>query len=128
MAYLTFNEYSSFSTPLVTQEQFSALEQQAEYAIDDATRDYYQLNSLTDDSNQRRVHDFKRAVAEQIDYYAYVGSNKSYEQESEDFKSISIGRLNLTPNSSVTGTAKNGLCRECYQLLGKHGLLWRGVS
>lgn len=127
MAYLTFNEYSSFSTT-VTQEQFSALEQQAEYSIDDATHDYYQLNSLADDVNERRVRDFKRAVAEQIDYFAFIGSTKSYEQEGEDFKSISIGRLNLTPNSSVTGTAKNGLCRECYQLLGKHGLLWRGVS
>ena len=60
MAYLTFNEYSSFSAT-VTQEQFSALEQQAEYAIDDATHDYYQLNSLADDRNQRRVRDFKRA-------------------------------------------------------------------
>lgn len=127
MAYLTFNEYSSFNTT-VTQEQFSALEQQAEYAIDDATHDYYQLNSLTDDRNQRRVRDFKRAVAEQIDYFAFIGSTKSYEQESEDFKSISIGRLNLTPNASVVNTAKNGLCRECYQLLGKHGLLYRGVS
>ena len=127
MAYLTFDEYSSFSTT-VTQEQFSALEQQAEYAIDDATHDYYQLNSLTDDRNQRRVHDFKRAVAEQIDYLAFVGSAKSYEQESEDFKSVRVGRLELTPNSSIAATAKQGLCRESYQLLGKHGLLFRGVS
>lgn len=127
MAYLTFSEYSSFSTT-VTQEQFSALEQQAEYAIDDATHDYYQLNSLTDDRNQRRVRDFKRAVAEQIDYFAFIGNTKSYEQESEDFKSVSIGRLNLTPNASMVGMTKNGLCRECYQLLGKHGLLYRGVS
>lgn len=127
MAYLTFDEYSSFSTTVV-QGQFSVLEQQAEYAIDDATHDYYQLNSLTDDRNQRRVRDFKRAVAEQINYFAFIGSTKSYEQESEDFKSISIGRLNLTPNASVTGMEKNGLCRECYQLLGKQGLLWRGVS
>lgn len=127
MAYLTYKEYSSISTK-VAQDQFNELEQQAEYAIDDATHDYYQLNSLTNDRNQRRVHDFKRAVAEQIDYFAYVGSTKSYEQEGEDFKSISIGRLNLTPNASVVGTEKNGLCRECYQLLGKHGLLYRGVS
>lgn len=127
MAYLTFNEYSSFSTT-VTQEQFSALEQQAEYAIDDATHDYYQLNSLIDDHNQRRVHDFKRAVAEQVNYYAFIGSAKSYEQESDDFKSVRIGRLELTPNSSVAATTKLGLCRECYQLLGKHGLLYRGVS
>ena len=127
MAYLTFDEYSSFST-MVTQEQFIALEKQAEYAIDDATNDYYQLNSLIDDRNQRRVHDFKRAVAEQIDYLAFVGSAKSYEQESEDFKSVRVGRLELTPNSSIAATAKQGLCRESYQLLGKHGLLFRGVS
>lgn len=127
MAYLTFDEYSSFSTT-VTQEQFSALEKQAEYAIDDATHDYYQLNSLTDDRNQRRVRDFKRAVAEQIDYFAFVGSTKSYEQESEDFKTVRVGRLELDPNSSVASTTKQGLCRESYQLLGKHGLLYRGVS
>lgn len=127
MAYLTFSEYSSFSTT-VTQDQFSTLEQQAEYAIDDATHDYYQLNSLTDDRNQRRVHDFKRAVAEQINYYAFIGSTKSYEQESDDFKTVRIGRLELEPNSSVAATTKHGLCRECYQLLGKHGLLYRGVS
>lgn len=127
MAYLTFNEYSSFGTT-VAQDQFSALEQQAEYAINDATHDYYQLNSLADDRNQRRVRDFKRAVAEQIDYFAFVGSTKSYEQESDDFKSVKIGRLELDPNSSVVATTKHGLCRECYQLLGKHGLLYRGVS
>lgn len=127
MAYLTFNEYSSFSTT-VTQDQFSALEQQAEYAIDDATNDYYQLNSLSDDLNQRRVRDFKRAVAEQVDYFAFVGSTKSYEQESDDFKTVRIGRLELDPNSSVVAATKHGLCRETYQLLGKHGLLYRGVS
>ena len=127
MAYLTFDEYSSFSTR-VAQDQFIDLEKQAEYAIDDATHDYYQLNSLTDDRNQRRVHDFKWAVAEQIDYYAFVGSTKSYEQENEDFKSVKIGRLELDPNSSIVATTKLGLCRECYQLLGKHGLLYRGVS
>lgn len=127
MAYLTFNEYLSFSTT-VTKEQFNALEQQVEYAIDDATNDYYQLNSLTDDRNQRRARDFKRAVAEQINYFAFIGSTKSYEQESEDFKSVKIGRLELNPSSSVVATTKYGLCRECYQLLGKHGLLWRGVS
>lgn len=127
MAYLTFSEYNDFSTT-VDEATFDKLIGDAESTIDMATRDYYQINSLDSDLNARRVRDFKHAVAEQIDYLAYVGSNKSYEQESEDFKSISIGRLNLTPNSSAVGTTKNGLCRECYQLLGKHGLLWRGVS
>lgn len=126
MAYLTFDEYAAFDTTLVV-DDFNRVINQAEANVDDATRDYYQLHSLDDDPNQRRVRDFKRAVAEQADYLYFVGTAKSYEQANDDFKSISIGRLNLTPNQTAMGTTRGGLCRETYQLLGKHGLLWRGV-
>lgn len=127
MTYLAFSEYNGFDTT-VDEATFTRLIGDAESTINTATRDYYQINDLSSDPNVRRVHDFKRAVAEQVDYLNFIGSSKSYEQADDDVKSISIGRLNLTPNSSAVGTAKNGLCRECYQLLGKHGLLWRGVS
>lgn len=126
MAYLTFDEYAAFDTTLVA-DDFNKVIGQAEANVDDATRDYYQLHSLGDDPNQRRVRDFKRAIAEQADYLHFVGASKSYEQASDDFKSISIGRLNLTTNQTAMGTTRGGLCRETYQLLGKHGLLWRGV-
>lgn len=126
MAYLTFSEYHDFSTT-VNETDFTNLIGAAESAIDTATRDYYQINDLNGDPNVRRVHDFKRAVAEQVDYLNFVGSSKSYEQADDDVKSISIGRLNLTPNQTAVSSSKGGLCQEAYQLLAKQGLLWRGV-
>lgn len=126
MAYLTFNEYNGFDTT-VDEATFNKLIDDAENAIDMATRDYYQINDLSSDLNARRVHDFKRAVAEQVDYLNFIGSSKSYEQADDDLKSISIGRLNLTPNQTAVSSSKDGLCQEAYQLLAKQGLLWRGV-
>lgn len=126
MAYLTFNEYNSFDTT-VDEATFTKLIGDAESAIDTATRDYYQINDLSSDPNVRRVHDFKRAVAEQVDYLNFIGSSKSYEQVDDDFKSLSIGRLNLTPNQTAVSSSKGDLCQEAYQLLAKQGLLWRGV-
>lgn len=126
MAYLTFSEYHDFSTT-VDETTFDKLIGDAESTIDMATRDYYQINSLDSDLNSRRVHDFKHAVAEQVDYLDFIGSSKSYEQVDDDFKSISIGRLNLTPNQTAVSYSKGGLCQEAYQLLAKQGLLWRGV-
>lgn len=126
MAYLTFDGYHDFSTT-VDEESFNKYIGDAESTIDMATRDYYQINDLDSDLNVRRVHDFKHAVAEQVDYLNYIGSSKSYEQVEDDMKSLSIGRLNLTPNQTAVSSSKGGLCLESYQLLAKQGLLWRGV-
>lgn len=126
MAYLTFSEYNGFDTT-VDEATFTKLIGDAESTIDTATRDYYQINDLSSDPNVRRVHDFKRAVAEQIDYLNFIGSSKSYEQADDDVKTISIGRLNLTPNQTAVSSSKGGLCQEAYQLLAKQGLLWRGI-
>lgn len=126
MAYLTFSEYNGFDTT-VDEATFTRLIGDAESTIDMATRDYYQINDLSSDPNVRRVHDFKRAVAEQVDYLNFIGSSKSYEQADDDVKTISIGRLNLTPNQTAVSSSKGGICQEAYQLLAKQGLLWRGV-
>lgn len=126
MAYLTFSEYQDFSTT-VDEATFNKYIGGAESTIDMATRDYYQINDLNSDLNVRRVHDFKHAVAEQVDYLNYIGSSKSYEQAEDDMKTLSIGRLNLTPNQTAVSSSKGGLCQEAYQLLAKQGLLWRGV-
>lgn len=126
MAYLTFSEYQDFSTT-VDEATFAKLIGDVESAIDTATRDYYQINDLNSDLNSRRVHDFKHAIAEQVDYLNYIGSSKSYEQAEDDMKTLSIGRLNLTPNQTAVSSSKGGLCLESYQLLAKQGLLWRGI-
>ena len=126
MAYLTFSEYQDFSTT-VKEMDFTNLIGAAESAIDMATRDYYQINSLDSDINARRVNDFKHAVAEQVDYYAFAQATKSYEIQQGEYKAVSIGRLSLTPTDASAGLMPNGLCKEAYELLAKHGLLFRGA-
>lgn len=126
MAYLTFDEYHDFSTT-VDGAAFNKYIGDAESTIDMATRDYYQINDLNSDLNSRRVKDFRHAIAEQVDYLNFIRSSKSYEQAEDNMKTLSIGRLNLTPNQTAVSSSKGGLCQEAYQLLAKQGLLWRGV-
>ena len=56
-----------------------------------------------------------------------TGINKSYDLAQNEFTSITVGRLSLSPASNVGSTMKNGLCTEAYNLLGRYGLLYRGV-
>ena len=128
MAYLSFEEYFTEYKGAVNDEtEFTRLEAQAETVINNATRDFYRYNDLSADPDEFRVADFKQAVKEQVDYYAFAQAAKSYEIQQGEYKAVSIGRLSLTPADASAGLMPNGLCREAYELLAKHGLLFRGA-
>lgn len=124
MAYLSFEEYDG---AVSNEAEFKKLESQAETVINNVTRDFYRYHDLSADQNKFRVADFKQAVKEQIEYYAFAQASKSYEIQQGNYKAVSIGRLSLTPTDASSGLMPNDLCREAYELLAKHGLLFRGV-
>lgn len=124
MAYLSFEEYDG---AVSNEAEFKRLESQAETVINNVTRDFYRYHDLSADQNKFRVADFKQAVKEQIEYYAFAQASKSYEIQQGNYKAVSIGRLSLTPADASAGLMPNGLCREAYELLAKHGLLFRGA-
>lgn len=124
MAYLSFEEYDG---TVSNGAEFKRLESQAETVINNVTRDFYRYHDLSADQNKFRVADFKQAVKEQIEYYAFAQAAKSYEIQQGEYKAVSIGRLSLTPADASAGLMPNGLCREAYELLAKHGLLFRGA-
>lgn len=124
MAYLSFEEYDG---AVSNEAEFKRLESQAETVINNVTRDFYRYHDLSADQNKFRVADFKQAVKEQIEYYAFAQASKSYEIQQGNYKAVSIGRLSLTPADASVGLMPNGLCREAYELLAKHGLLFRGA-
>lgn len=129
MAYLSFEEYFTEYKGAVNDEtEFTRLEAQAETVINNATRDFYRYNDLSADPDEFRVADFKQAIKEQVDYYAFAQAAKSYEIQQGNYKAVSIGRLSLTPSDTNASDSvmPNGLCRESYELLAKHGLLFRG--
>lgn len=125
MAYLSFEEYDG---AVSNGAEFKRLESQAETVINNVTRDFYRYHDLSTDQNKFRVADFKQAVKEQIEYYAFAQASKSYEIQQGNYKAVSIGRLSLTPSDTNASDSvmPNGLCRESYELLAKHGLLFRG--
>lgn len=125
MAYLSFEEYDG---AVSNGDEFKRLESQAETVINNVTRDFYRYHDLSADQNKLRVADFKQAVKEQIEYYAFAQASKSYEIQQGNYKAVSIGRLSLTPSDTNASDSvmPNGLCRESYELLAKHGLLFRG--
>ena len=125
MAYLSFEEYDG---AVSNGAEFKRLESQAETVINNVTRDFYRYHDLSADQNKFRVADFKQAVKEQIEYYAFSQASKSYEIQQGNYKAVSIGRLSLTPSDTNASDSvmPNGLCRESYELLAKHGLLFRG--
>lgn len=124
MAYLSFNEYDG---AVSNGAEFKRLESQAETVVNNVTRDFYRYHDLSADQNKFRVADFKQAVKEQIEYYAFAQASKSYEIQQGNYKAVSIGRLSLTPADASAGLMPNGLCKEAYELLAKHGLLFRGA-
>ncbi|MFY4495851.1 hypothetical protein [Limosilactobacillus mucosae] len=124
MAYLSFDEYDG---AVSNGAEFKRLESQAETVINNVTRDFYRYHDLSADQNKFRVADFKQAVKEQIEYYAFAQASKSYEIQQGNYKAVSIGRLSLTPANASVGLMPNGLCKEAYELLAKHGLLFRGA-
>lgn len=124
MAYLSFEEYDG---AVSNEAEFKQLESQAETVINNVTRDFYRYHDLSADQNKFRVADFKQAVKEQIEYYAFAQASKSYEIQQGNYKAVSIGRLSLTPADASAGLMPNGLCKEAYELLAKHGLLFRGA-
>lgn len=67
------------------------------------------------------------AICEQVDFMHATGISKSYDLAQNEFTSITVGRLSLSPAGNVGTTMKNGLCTEAYNLLGRYGLLYRGV-
>lgn len=128
MAYLTHDDYTALGYTAATADNFATLLAQASRVIDDLTNDFYQLNDLADDPINARVKAFKRAICEEIDFIASVGSVKSYDLAQNDVNSISIGRLSLSPSKGMSKVGKMGVAPEAVRLLGRYGLLFRGVG
>lgn len=129
VANLTLKEYSELGyTQALQNKDFIAIEAQAQRHIDAVTNYYYSDHDIAKDEWQERVDAYKSAICEQIDFIQQTGVTASYDTGNQ-FQSVSIGRLSLSPAiEPVTNGTIRGVCKEAYQLLGRYGLLFRGVK
>ncbi|MHC5523337.1 head-tail connector protein [Ligilactobacillus saerimneri] len=126
MSYLSYDEYKSLGFNL-EEQQFDKYLKRAESQIDSATRAFYRSVDIGTDQVEDRVAAFKTAICEQVDFLAYAGSETSYQLAQNDYNSVSIGRLSLSPKSGLADTVVGGVCMEARDLLGRYGLLFTGV-
>lgn len=125
--YLSFKDYSDYGYDSVDEETFEKIIKKAERMIDVATHDFYVIHDIEKDAFKLRVQSFKRAICEQVDFIN-SGGGTSYEMANDNFSSVSIGRLSLTPGAKLSDKVLAGVCNESYTLLLRYGLLYRGVA
>lgn len=107
-------------------EDFSSIEKQAQRQIEAATNYFYNDHDFSNDW-PKSVDAYKTAICEQVDFILETGITASYDG-GDNFKSVSIGRLSLSPSVNPVNTTVNGVCKEAYRILGRYGLLYRGVN
>lgn len=107
-------------------EDFSSIEKQAQRQIAAATNYFYDDHDFSNDW-PKRVDAYKAAICEQVDFILETGITASYDG-GDNFKSVSIGRLSLSPSVNPVDTTVNGVCKEASRILGRYGLLYRGVN
>lgn len=126
MDLITYQDYVSLGYSSATSEEVKAMAGKAERVIAAITDYYYEDYAMDQDPWPARVKAYNRAICEQIDFIKATGIGSSYDN-GDDFKSVSIGRLSLTPASDVKSDSLiHGVCKEAYTLLAHYGLLYRG--
>ena len=128
MGLINYQEYTSLGYNSANAEEVKAMSSNAERAIAAITSYYYEDHDIKQDAWTARVKAYKRAICEQIDFIKATGIGASYES-GDDYKSVSIGRLSLTPAGDArTDSLVNGsdVCKEAYALLAHYVLLYRG--
>lgn len=128
MGLITYQDYQDLGYSDATEADVKAMAGKAERAIAAITSYYYEDHDIKQDAWTARAKAYKRAICEQIDFIQATGIGASYES-GDDYKSVSIGRLSLTPAGDArTDSLVNGsdVCKEAYALLAHYGLLYRG--
>ena len=126
MDLITYQDYQDLGYTAASEADVKAMAGKAERAIAAITDYYYEDHAMDQDPWPARVKAYNRAICEQIDFVKATGIGSSYDN-GDDFKSVSIGRLSLTPVSDVKSDSLiHGVCKEAYALLAHYGLLYRG--
>ena len=128
MAYLTYEEYTSFGYEDVDATEFKDLVEKAGDFMDLQTRNFYQINPIDEDPSDFRRTKFKKAVALQVDYMHQVGATTASEMSSPqswsvDGMSVSAGGSGAEGNSSASIISEDAI----WALSGT-GLLYRGLG
>lgn len=125
MDLITYADYKRLGYTDASEAEVQQYAGKASRAVAAITDYFYEDHAMDQDPWTARVQAYNRAICEQIDFIKATGISASY--EGDNYKSISIGRLSLTPDGDAKSDSLiNGVCKEAYTLLAHYGLLYRG--
>ena len=128
MPYLKYTEYQDLGFVEIEESEFNRLLKRASDAVDGVTRHFYKFNNLTEDVPFRQ-HQFKRAIAAQIEYFHEMGAT-NYHGLNEPL-TVQIGRTSVSNSSrgSTSQKPQNSLIsKDALMYLRDTGLLYQGIG
>jgi hypothetical protein len=128
MAYLTYEEYTSFGYEDVDATEFSKLVEKAGDFMDLQTRNFYQINPIDEDPSAFRRTKFKKAVALQIDYMHQVGATTASEMSSPQSWSVDGMSVSTGGSGGNSGSSASIISEDAIWALSGTGLLYRGLG
>lgn len=139
MADITEEEYQQYGFTF-SGTNFDSLANVAEGMINHATSFYdpvFEFHNLANDLAstkpfiQLRAKAFKKSIALQLNLLVQTGSKSAADMAKNDLASYSVGGTSMSFNgSSMAGLVygDTGIATSAYELLGRFGLLYRGVD
>lgn len=128
MAYLTYEEYTSFGYEDVDAAEFDKLVEKAGDFMDLQTRNFYQINPIDEDPSDFRRTKFKKAVALQIDYMHQVGATTASEMSSPQSWSVDGMSVSVGGSGGDSGSSASIISEDAIWALSGTGLLYRGLG
>lgn len=128
MAYLTYEEYTSFGYEDVDAAEFSKMVEKAGDFMDLQTRNFYQINPIEEDPSDFRRTKFKKAVALQIDYMHQVGAATASEMSSPQSWSVDGMSVSVGSSGGDSDSSASIISEDAIWALSGTGLLYRGLG
>lgn len=122
----TYDDYTAAGFATATADNFEQLKNAAVHMLAKYIGGIKRLNTIAAGDDDYTVT-LNEALLYQIDFMATAGITNSVDMQQNNFKSVSIGRLNLQLQSDLTSLAKkDGTAYSALNALGQVGLLYRG--
>jgi|SRR5690625_705117 len=130
MPYLTNEEYNELGFKELSDTDFNKLLPKATAVLNNVTSHFYVRHDMEKD-NEWRVHQFKRALGSQIEYFNILGATTSEEINSSPH-SFTAGRTSVSNSSRYNTSGENEkkplVAEDVYIYLDGTGLLYAGVA
>jgi len=129
--------YTELGFKRLDKDSFEKVITDSEVLISNLTLDYYRLHDIDDDLKsdnsflKYKATQYQRAVCLQCEYADTLGDGSLVGQQLTALTDVQIGRTHLQRTSNAANGVtygKSGVVKSAYDILGRTGLLYRGVD